>query len=517
MTRPSGTLPQDIGVPGGRWRKPAVLGSLALAVAVLFSAVFTPFAFPLLAVLVIVAAISVSRRNEVTAISVLLGATILIPSDRVIGVLGAVGVPGIVVGSGLLLLWVYSRCGSTMGMDRGRQPVRVVAFLLLVSTLASYVAGQVRGLVPAEESTSDIALVVLACGLGILLFTSDAVRDMEALNQIVDRLVVAAAFMAAVALLQFYNVFDYATEANFPGLTVNAKATENIFVIERGGLNRVAGTATHPIELSVVLAMTLPLALNMALFGPRVKRARNWSLFCLIASIIPLAVSRSGILAAGAALLVYATTLKFRTILNLLPLAFAGAAVMVVLAPGVLGTLRGFFLDTGDEPSSTARTDDYAIIYGHWQEHPILGRGPGTYLPELYRVLDNQYLLTLVGTGAVGLLAFVAVLCAGYSLAARARRLAQDQEQRQLGQALAAAVVAAMAGSLTFDAMSFTVMFIVTHLIVGLAGALWRIAVRDADGLAGATQPGSERSQEALGHRQSPLAAAARPEGGVHR
>lgn len=517
MTRPSGILPLDIRVPGGRWTKSAVLGSLALAVAVLFGAVFTPFAFLLFVVLVIVAAISVSRRNEVTAISVLLGATVLVPADRVIGVLGAVGVPGILVGGGLLLLWFYSRCGSTMGIDRGRQPMRVVCFLLLASTLASYVAGHVRGLVPAEVSVSDAALLGLASALGILLFTSDAVRDMEALNQIVNRLVAAAAFMAAVALLQFYNVFDFAAKANFPGLIVNARATENIFVIERGGLNRVAGTATHPIELSVVLAMTLPLALNMALFGPRGKRARNWSLFCIIASVIPLAVSRSGILAAGVALLVYATTLKFRTILNLMPFVFAGIAVMVVLAPGVLGTLRGFFLETGYEPSSTARTDDYAIVYAQWQEHPILGRGPGTYLPELYRFLDNQYLLTLVSTGALGLLVFVAVLCVGYSLARRTRRLAQDQEQRQLGQALAAAVAAAMAGSFTFDAMSFTVMFVVTHFIVGLAGALWRIAVRDAEGPAGATQPGTGYSQDALGHRQSPLAAAPRPERGAHR
>lgn len=472
---------RQIMVRGRPSRQTAALGGIGLAIPVLFGLIFTPYAILPFALLVVAAVIVMSRRDEVIAIGVLIGAVALIPANRVIGPLGSVGVPGVVAGGGLLLLWVYSRCGPTMGMDRGRQPVRMVAFLLLVSTLASYVAGQLRGLVPAEESPANAALLILASGMGILLFTSDAVRDVERLMKVIELLVVGAAFTAVVALLQFYNIFDFAANANFPGLALNTTFTEDIFVIERAGLNRVAGTATHPIELSVVLSMTLPLALNMALFGPRTKRARNWVLCGLIASVIPLTVSRSGILAVGAALLVYALTLKFRTILNLMPLAFFGVAGMVVLAPGVLGTLRGFLLDTGTEPSSTARTDDYAVVYAQWQERPLLGQGPGTYLSELYRVLDNQYLLTLVSTGVLGLLVYIVLLCTGYSLGRRAHRLARNEEQRQLGQALAAGLVAAMVSSFTFDAMSFTVMFVVTYLLVGLAGALWRIAVRDEE------------------------------------
>ncbi|MGH3935403.1 MAG: hypothetical protein ACRDS1_10585, partial [Pseudonocardiaceae bacterium] len=158
----------------------------------------------------------------------------------------------------------------------------------------------------------------------------------------------------------------------------------------------------------------------------------------------------------------------------------------------VLGTLRGFLLATGTEPSSTARTDDYPVVFAQWQEHPLLGQGPGTYLPQVYRVLDNQYLLTLVSAGALGLLVYLVLLCTGYSLGRRAHRLARNEEQRQLGQALAAGLVAAMVSSFTFDAMSFTVMFVVTYLFVGLAGALWRITVRDRDVPAGATHVGTE-------------------------
>ncbi len=476
------------------------LGGIGLTITLVAGLIFTPYAMLPFGLLVVVAMLNLSQRDEVIAIGALIGAVTLIPANRVIGPLGSVGVPGIVVGGGLLLLWIYSRCGPDMGLDRGRQPVRLVAFLLLVSTLASYVAGQVRGLVPAEESVSNAALLILASGMGILLFTSDAVRDMERLMKVIELLVAGAAFMAAVALLQYYNIFDFAASANFPGLALNAAFQENIFVIERAGLNRVSGTATHPIELGVVLSMTLPLALNMALFGSRAKRAQNWILFGLIASIIPLTVSRSGILAVSAALLVYALTLKFRTILNMMPLAFFGVAGIVVIAPGVLGTVLGFFLDTGTEASSTSRTDDYPVVYAEWLEHPILGQGPGTYLPQLYRTLDNQYLLTLVSAGALGLLVYLVLLCSGYSLGRRVRRLAHEDEHRQLGQALAAGLAAAMVSSFTFDAMSFTVMFVVTNLFIGLAGALWRITVRDREVSTETAHTGTEGSPNGVGH-----------------
>ena len=35
-------------------------------------------------------------------------------------------------------------------------------------------------------------------------------------------------------------------------------------------------------------------------------------------------------------------------------------------------------------------------------ERPLFGRGFGTFLPELYRYIDNTYLLGLVEFGIVG-------------------------------------------------------------------------------------------------------------------
>lgn len=463
---------------GSRWRQRAQWTLTGISLVLLFGLVFLPKVSLLaFAGLVAVAAIMISRRDEVTAITVLLGATFLIPANRTIGVLGQVGIPAVLVAGGLLLFWIYSRCAPTMGADRGRQPIRLLALVLLVTTLASYIAGHVRGLDPLEVSGSDAAMLRLCSALGLLLFAADAIRDTEGVRRVVERVVMGASFMAVVAVLQFYNVVDLAALANFPGLVIDKSGAE--FLIDRFGLNRVSGTATHPIEFGVILAMSLPLALHLALTAAPGRRARMWLMLVLIAGAMPLSVSRSGILTAGVALFVYGVVLRLRTMFNLLPLAFGGVVAIAIAAPGVLGTVLGLFLETGNEPSSQARTVDYPIIFAQWRETPLLGRGPGTYIPVLYRILDNEYLLTLVSTGAVGLVVLVGIFCTGYSLARRVRWFSPDEDARGLGQALAAAIAAAAVASFTYDAFSFTVMFVVTHLLVGCAGALWRTAVRE--------------------------------------
>lgn len=463
---------------GSRWRQRAQWILTGTALVVLFALIFLPGASLLVFLaLVAFAAIIVSRRDEVTAISILLGATFLIPANRTIGVLGQIGIPAVLLAGALLIFWVYTRCAPTMGADRGRQPIRLLALALLVSTLASYIAGHVRGLVPLEVSGSDAAMLRLCAVLGLLLFTADSIRSTEGVRLVVERIVMGASFMAVVAVLQYYNVVDLAEKANFPGFVVDEDTAT--FLVDRFGFNRVSGTATHPIEFGVVLGMALPLALHLALNAPRGRRLRMWVMTGLITGAIPLSISRSGVLTAAVALLFYVAVLRVRTLLNLMPLAVGAVVGIMIATPGVLGAIKALFFTIGKESSSQARTVDYPIVLAQWLQHPVLGRGPGTYIPALYRVLDNQYLLVLVSTGVVGLVVLVAVFCTGYSLARRVRRYSSDEDARGLGQALAGSIAAAAVASFTYDAFSFTVMFVVTHLLVGCTGALWRTALRD--------------------------------------
>jgi O-antigen ligase len=104
----------------------------------------------------------------------------------------------------------------------------------------------------------------------------------------------------------------------------------------------------------------------------------------------------------------------------------------------------------------------------------VFGRGFGTFLPELYTYLDNQYLGLLIEVGIIGTAAFVLLLVVGIGSARGARR-GGDAETRSLGQALAGAIFAALVTVGTFDLLAFGIASGLLFLLIGCAGALWRL------------------------------------------
>jgi O-antigen ligase len=110
----------------------------------------------------------------------------------------------------------------------------------------------------------------------------------------------------------------------------------------------------------------------------------------------------------------------------------------------------------------------------------LFGQGFATYLPPIYRVIDNQYLMSALETGLVGVAALLVFLLSGWVLARRARKVATSEETRHLAQCLAASSAVAIFGFGTFDAFSFPMIANVMFLLLGLTGALWRLQTRPA-------------------------------------
>jgi O-antigen ligase len=104
-----------------------------------------------------------------------------------------------------------------------------------------------------------------------------------------------------------------------------------------------------------------------------------------------------------------------------------------------------------------------------------MGRGFGTFLPA-YVIVDNQYLGLLVELGIAGLAAFLGLIAAGAYCASRARRMAGDDSLRQTSQAMLASIVAAGIAYGFFDALSFPMAAGLMFVLLGTAGALYRIA-----------------------------------------
>ncbi len=150
---------------------------------------------------------------------------------------------------------------------------------------------------------------------------------------------------------------------------------------------------------------------------------------------------------------------------------------MKLLVPGLLGTMRSIFLSSGDDASVEGRTNDYGAIGGLLDGHLFTGRGLGTFLPERYFILDNQYLGTLVETGVIGMVALIVLFLVGIGTADSARRRARNPVDAGLGLALAAAIAGIGVSYTMFDALSFSMAAGMTFLLLGLAGASLRISL----------------------------------------
>lgn len=397
----------------------------------------------------------------------------LIPARLVIGGLGSVGRPSVAVGILLAFLWVVSVRGPGR-LPAGRQPVRWLIGGYLAVQLVGYAVGYDRLLPQLEANSADRWLIFNVAMVGIALAVTDGLVTRRHLDLLLRTLVGLAAVMAFVGTLQFLRIVDLTRYIRIPGLRANRDLI-GVGARGDGDFARVAGTANHYIEFGVVLALVLPIALHYAFYAPRGRRMPQWLCVALIASAIPLSISRSAILTVAVSMGLLAAVWPWRRRYNVLVIGLGGLAVFHVVNRGVLGTIRSLFTNMDNDPSIQNRIADQEFVQRMFAERPWLGRGAGTVMPERYILLDNQIYGTLVASGILGLAALVALFLVPYFLARSVRLRAGSEEARHLGQALAAVMPAGLLASATFDSFSFATFVGVTFVVVGAIGALWRL------------------------------------------
>jgi O-antigen ligase len=424
---------------------------------------------------------AVRRFDATSFLTVYAILLILVPSNLVVDGLGAAGTPANLFGVFGLLWWV---CTWMVGLPRaaGRlQPVRIAIALVGLSVVASFAACALRSVDRIELSAADRGILTMLSWAGPALVAADGIRSLERLHVLLKRVTVIVAILAVTGIVAFMFRYDARNLYQIPGLEVNH---DRVGFIKWGdGLVRVAGLAGHPIELGVVLATWLPVAVHYAMAAPRALARKWWICVVLIALGLPMSISRSGVLGVTAAAIVmflaWSWRLRGRAVVAVV--VFLGAMRFVI--PGLLGTLKSLFLNLGEDPSVQGRTEDYSIIGRFIAERPWFGRGFQTFIPSRYIFLDNQVTGTIIELGYVGLVAVSAFLLIGFFTARGARRRSRDIEVRHLAQSLAAAVVAASVGFLTFDLFGFAMIAGLLFFLVGCCGAIWRLAAMPPDGI----------------------------------
>jgi polysaccharide biosynthesis protein PslJ len=414
------------------------------------------------------------KFDAVSLLTVYLVLLMLIPYSVVFSPLGGAGGLSTMYAAILLFLFLALWLHQGFHIDRGTQPIRVAGIAFACSIIAAYVSVN-RHLIPSlERNGADRGLIFAAGWLAVLLLAADAIDRPDRLNTMLGRIVAGITAVAAVGIAEFATGLDVAQYIVIPGFSTQAVPTATA-VDTRLGFNRPAATAAHPLELATVLAIGLPIALHRARFAPPSLRFRRWTQVGVIGACLPLTISRAAILGLAVVFLVMLPTWPRRHrryVYAGLAAAFLGIFVVV---PRLLSTFFSLFAGSGATASTASRTNAYGSAAAYIAQHPWLGRGFGTFLPQTYFFTDNQYLSTLIETGIIGLLALIALFVTGWFVGRSAYHAAVHPEARDLAQSLVASVAAAGVAFATFDSLSFSIAAGLSFLILGCVGAAWRM------------------------------------------
>ena len=419
------------------------------------------------------------RHIDVTAyVTLFIACLFSIPQIYVIRqAFGGLGAPAIFVGWGALLWWGYATIYPDSGIHRCRQPIRIALFAFL-GTLVMSLALANLGEFPADQARlADRGILYIIAIMGISLLIADGIDTLERLETLFRRFVLAASLIAIIGII------EYETKANFVGAFFDhiPVLTRTGFVNFAGGdrsftsIGRVAGTATHPIEFGVVLAMALPFAAHFALTD-QVKRGwRRWWKVLVIMIAELMAQSRSGLLVIVVATLVLLPAWP-QAVRRRIYIGFVPALIVArVMLPGLLGTIESLFLGYRSDPSYQSRVARYPKIFHFISQHPLFGRGFQTFDAKTFFPVDNQFLMSLIETGIIGTLIFIALLVTAITLAAKSAKWARTENERLLTRALTASIAGVSVAFLTFDFFSYQMATGSFFLLVGSAAAMWRI------------------------------------------
>ena len=411
----------------------------------------------------------------------------VLPQRWVLPGVGAAGRPSVVFGLGLLAWYLASHVyPRSEPLPRRWVTGGVLAYLTAV--LLSHALSFNRPLANHELTAGERELLVTLSMVGVALIASVGLPNRAAVDRVLRLFTILVAATALVAMLQFYVGFDLPARIRPPLLEINGG--ELVRSRERGSFARATGLTDHAIELGVLLAMSLPLALHQFLHASD-RRLRQLStvVVVVIAAAIPLSVSRSGAVGLAVGLLVLAVVWNLRQQVMFACAAVALLFVVRASAPSLIGTIRSLFVGLEDDTSISARTGDYEVAWAYAARHPWFGRGAGTFGSDTFRLLDNQMLKSLIEIGRVGIAAIVAMFAIAMVAARAIRTRATTDETRHLGQTLLAMLAVAFV-SLFFADLFFYGMFTgAVFLTIGVVGAMTRLRAEGADTSAQADAP----------------------------
>lgn len=377
-------------------------------------------------------------------------------------------------------------------------PIGLFALAALASVAVNAPGIESTGLTPVVMKT----LTFFASFFVLFFATVSLVDGREQLNRLLRILAGAAVVVAAAALIEYRthdNLFNHLGQVvpflhfEDPKLTAGLDTS----YLDRAGNARVYASSAHPIELSAVLVMLIPITIHLN----RLVTHRRWLWGgALLAAAALATLSRTGIVMMVVTGVVF-LRLRPRETWRLWPALLPMLIVVYFALPHTLGSFYSAFFPQGglvaqqseqdatNKLTADGRLADVGPSLSEAARHPILGEGFGTRVTdrasaEQYhvpraRILDDQWLGSLLETGIVGVLALL-WLFRRTRRGLRALARSDDGPDGWLATGLVAAVTSFAFGMLTFDALGFVQVTLVLFLLLAFSCVLLRLRAQEA-------------------------------------
>jgi hypothetical protein len=357
------------------------------------------------------------------------------------------------IGLSLVVLAVRPRGAQRVGHRYGLIDVTIFLFIAVAVMSVALNLDTLQALDQVAPTIKRFA--VIFAYLGFFLIVVNSVRASE-LDAYIRLVIVLATIAAAGTALQYatgFNVFFWFFEKVLPPGT---SFTGSSSLRTNNGRPDITGPTRHGLAVCTMVAMFIPFALTRAIDAV----ARRDRLLYSAAAVIMVVgcvctLRRTGIIlpfVAVSAVIVFGGR-------RMIPVAVVTAVLIAlapVVVPGTVSQLRYQFSsqNTANQQSSAGRRSDYGAIVPDLEANTLLGRGYATYDASRYRYLDNQYLGTMIGIGAIGTGIYVLMMATAGGFALRIGRRLRGSPG-SIGLAAAGAILAFAVANALFDTLAF--------------------------------------------------------------
>jgi hypothetical protein len=353
----------------------------------------------------------------------------------------------------LVTLWVLSLTAARRSPRLRLSPVHYCFAAFILIAVVSLVQGADVTVRLGEFELGVRKLALLLSYVTLFVIVASSVRPGEVKPFM--KLVCGLAVLTAIGVLWEYRTeFNVFYELTSKVLPVSLPA--ELGNVDSLGRRSIIGPTIHPLAPAMMMACAMPYAL-ITMFDKRELREKViWGAMAGLMFAAALSTGRKTSLIAPLVAVVVLVAFRPKMLRQLIPVAVGLFVIAHIAAPGALGSVGDAILPQNlfNTDSAMNRQSDYSAIRPDVIDHPFLGRGYETYDQKKYRILDNQYLTTMIGTGALGVIAYFSIFLSIFLIAFRVARNRRGDDS-SIAIAISATTVALALGSALFDLLAF--------------------------------------------------------------